>query len=342
LKRFEKEGLPSDAKFQEATNAHNEAKAERKKNRESKSRKKEGRHSNKSSSSLGSASASSSEENEIEWKEKSAISSLKRDPWMLAPPVAIPESVERTQTALPKSEDNATLEASFAAKAGHTKSLRKEQISTIPSALIGNRESSNESSTIGKDNSRTWRARQLKRLNEQADREGRSIDEIALERWGSLSYLRALVAEFEDESIAKAQETASESGKETNTPIHLKTDHGGPIQMPMEDHRPILETTTQPYQAIEKSKAPVMTEKELNQLAAKMLRAECMGDLETKSRLEHQLNIEKARAQSAIRVSSKQLHVSDGFSVLMQFWFPYSFLYKLVGGESRRWRCFTN
>jgi hypothetical protein len=122
------------------------------------------------------------------------------------------------------------------------------------------------------------------------------------------------MAEINETSAIKMQKTSSESGKgdeDIKKAMIIPKDHSSKKTSEQRQEFTPEAMNTLDETTMKEAITPMMTENELNQLAAKILRAELIGDIETKNRLENQLNIEKVARASAMDsgVSSEHHHV---------------------------------
>ena len=148
---------------------------------------------------------------ELEQESDSTVTpaTLERDSWMMMPPPPsmaaqsrlseLAEVIATSRTKRDRDSEEAQLQC-FDKPGQHPKELNpywKDGGRGLPSQEKGvhkeEEEGSRRSSTKVGDGGRSWMLRAYKRALERAEEEGRSIDEVATERWGSLEKLHSLL-----------------------------------------------------------------------------------------------------------------------------------------------------
>ena len=263
------------------------------------------------------------DESEIQWEERAAIpetmtskATLKRDEWMLAPPLPpsnIAEEIRKTSDIIGFSVTE--MGGTDKSHPRHVENVDKDRSTRFE--LDRDRDSTIDYGT------QDWSLYQVELLKKQADLEGRSIEEIALEKWGSLGHLRALVAQVgkkvinrpQDQSIATEGNTRYTGLQERNVEPdnEILNTRGSKADRGI-NRIASGEEATNLKKAAEKSEIGITREQELNRLAAKMFKAELSGDTEAKNKLESQLLAERESLHSAATFLPTHEEVSGKFS----------------------------
>eukprot|EP00095_Tigriopus_kingsejongensis_P003050 maker-scaffold101_size371023-snap-gene-0.17 protein:Tk03050 transcript:maker-scaffold101_size371023-snap-gene-0.17-mRNA-1 annotation:"cwf19-like protein 2" len=182
------------------------------------------------------------------------------------------------------------------------------------------------------DGGAAWLLRALKRAREQAEREGKSLAEIATERWGSLEKFEALLAKARgqsppaasrspgprrDEPRSRASTSQSwktsqrreadtrgrvERARERSSSASSSTSSSGRSRSPKAPSSRSAGSKAAPADPPADPPAPsrVWTESEINALGAQMIKAEIMGDEALTARWQAQLT-EARQSQSQSR-----------------------------------------
>uniref|UniRef100_A0A6V7KZM5 Cwf19-like C-terminal domain-containing protein n=1 Tax=Bracon brevicornis TaxID=1563983 RepID=A0A6V7KZM5_9HYME len=198
-----------------------------------------------------------------------------------------------------------------------------------------------------------WLKKSLQRAKEQALEEGRSLEEIATERWGSLETIESMIQQ------AERNVRSSRSSREQNTSRYTSLSYDRKNQRHFKKPSDSIESTSnhssksttsvrswrkpEANQRIKAQQSPpkpkesknrdssseedekpqmnvqssvsILSEDEMNKLGAKIVKAEIMGDLELAAELKSKL--EKARAAKASNVVSQQSRKSTEENVIL-------------------------
>jgi hypothetical protein len=175
------------------------------------------------------------------------------------------------------------------------------------------------------DGGASWLKRAFKRAQEQAEREGKSIEEIAQVRWGSLEKFQQLLAKAEgkptndrhnshrrsDDGSGKRRRSRSRSpdrrpsssASSSKSRGGWKTDARREVDRsvaydrskpkesdPVPENKTVSDPNeTTPQKSIKEEVVILMTEKEMNCLGAKIIKAELMGNTEKAEQLKSKL-----------------------------------------------------
>lgn len=203
--------------------SHKKSKKEKKEKKHKKSKKRKN-HKKKVRESSSSSSSSDSGESGSEWVEKapeqgkdskpeltsamSSSSAPERDEWMTAPSLFACVTRDQLRAAKQPTEKQKQQEAAkyMLDRPGQTgRELNPYWANGgtgLPSEKPPEPESLSLNSTTVGDQGVTWLRRALQRAREQAEESGRSLEEVAAERWGSLSKLEELLSEAEGRKVS--------------------------------------------------------------------------------------------------------------------------------------------
>ena len=299
----------------------------RKKEKKSKKHKKEKKSKKKKKRRERSSSSSSSSESEDEWVEKvnqQVNSSEKREPspvkqresWMdfgLMAEASTNSKEElaskKTQKAIEREKREETQKQEWLKRELNPNILKEHGIKTTSEDTISSKDDAD------KNKSSSWIERAFQRAKEQAKREGRTIEEVAKERWGSLDKFKNLLSKSQNdssfsmrgESKEDYRSSSSRSGWKTEArrekDKHLKVDE----QRRREKRSPSAERSSVNKVSSDESKnivknevdegLVVMSEKEMNALGAKIVKFEILGKDVTKLKAK----LEKARQAQELK-----------------------------------------
>ena len=160
------------------------------------------------------------------------------------------------------------------------------------------------------DKGSNWRMMKLRRVYEIADEESRSIEDVALERFGSLEAFEEAKDEraFLDGKAPASRRDSSSSGRKSKSGSS-SSKFMSPLQEQAQSKKEDRESSDMSKQALASLPAavaprpssdgePVLSTDELNKLNAKLMKAKLMG-LPNLKDLEEKYNKEKARSEAA-------------------------------------------
>ncbi|XP_067013384.2 CWF19-like protein 2 [Anabrus simplex] len=342
--------LPSvDARLKAEAKEMRREKKKKKKDKKEKKKKKKKRERKSSSSSTSSSSEeeqwvekkdtapSSREQKDPDKPSKSATNQTKeRDEWMnmpgLFPCVTRDELREKTRTkseAELKREKEKYMLDNLGQSDRELNPYWKDGGCGLPQTASSS--VSLASKNVG-DGGANWLRRALERAKQQAADEGRSVEDVAAERWGSLKKLESLIEEAENRtrhqrpnhreqnqyrrrgefrkpddnsrsqrSYASSQSSGQRSWRKKDTGSQSRSEEPRRRKSPSPSPASSSSSSDESEPAKEDASAVILTEKELNELGAKLVKAELMGN--EKLAAELQMKLDAARAA---RKNSKQ------------------------------------
>ena len=299
--------LPNLGKSLDASNNEKKSRKRKKKDKKSKKHKKEKKSKKKKHKERSSSSSSSSESDaEDEWVEKPSVSTNKspvrqqRESWMDFGLMAQVSAMSRNSE--PSKKSQKTIDRELKEEEHRKESLKRElnpnirREHNLPVERSSSREEREKSDQQRAPTpaGNSWIERAYHRIKEQAEREGKSVEEVAKERWGSLDKFKSLLGKIEEDKKAKVDENKKEDIRsESKSRTGWKTD-SRKEQDKVKSMRPnTQERDRSPHSSREtkdskvdenvkepgKEDAPenqpkvVMTEKEMNALGAKIVKA---------------------------------------------------------------------
>ncbi|KXN88124.1 Pre-mRNA-splicing factor cwf19 [Leucoagaricus sp. SymC.cos] len=147
----------------------------------------------------------------------------------------------------------------------------------------------------------SWRMMRLRRVYETAEEESRPIEEVAIERFGSLEQFEEAKEERRilDERVGKKADRDRERGRKEKVPLNRRLDSlrlPSQVNSPLaQSHTPIPSVMTPPPALASGSKGRALSPSSLNKLQAKVLRAKLMGALDAeKLEKEYEEELRKA------------------------------------------------
>ena len=280
----------------------------KKKDKKSKKHKKEKKSKKKKRKERSNSSSSSSESEEDEWVEKSSESKKKspvrqqRESWMDFGLMAQASAMSRNTEPTKKSQK--TIDRELKEEEHKKESLKRELNPNIRREhnLPVERSSTSREESKKSDQQRppptpvgnSWVERAYHRIKDQAEREGKSVEEVAKERWGSLDKFKSLLGKIEEDKAkvhnAKEdlrQESKSRTGWKTDSRREqdkVKSSSMMRSKTPEKEISPSSSRDTQDSKVDETDKElnkevpenqpkVMMTEKEMNVLGAKIVKA---------------------------------------------------------------------
>ena len=298
----------------------------RKKEKKSKKHKKEKKSKKKKKRRERSSSSSSSSESEDEWVEKGndqANSSTKREPspvkkresWMDFGLMA--EVSTNSKDDLPNKKSQKTIEREKREETQKQEWLKRELNPNIlkEHGIKTATDSTSSKDETDKNKSNSWIERAFQRAKEQAKREGRTIEEVAKERFGSLDKFKNLLSKSQSDGSSSSRRESKEDYRSSSSRSGWKTEarREKEKQAKVDEHRnrekrspsaersPVRKDSKDEPKNDVKNEANeglvVMSEKEMNALGAKIVKFEILGKDVTKLKAK----LEKARQAQELK-----------------------------------------
>ena len=301
-------------------------KSKKKKSHKEKKHKKE--QKSKKKKRKRSSSSSSDSTSEDEWEEKPSSSSVKkhseRDSWM---DMGLSLSEMSSSDRGPRRKEQKREEERRKEEENRAKLAQRELNPSVRAQHQEKVSNSNKSLEMIK--------RAVKRTQEQAQIEGKSVEEIAAKRWGSIEKYKEMLAKIENverERRSPSREESSSSRAKVSsgwkTAARLDKDRSNVRSEIREEKRREVDAKDSHRNEKEpepekESKAPeevqvfLMTDEEMNKLGSKIVKAEIMGDHERAKKLKEKLEAAReAKANAKNQPSFKDSKVEEETVIL--------------------------
>ena len=280
----------------------------KKKDKKSKKHKKEKKSKKKKRKERSSSSSSSSESEEDEWVEKTSEKKSpvrqQRESWMDFGLMAQTSAMSRN-TELSTKKSQKTIDREIKEEEHRKESLKRElnpnirKEHNLPVGRSSTREEEGKSDPPQRRPSplgNSWIERAYQRIKEQAEREGKSVEEVAKERWGSLDKFKSLLGKIEEDkakvldtkedglrkesksrttgwkTVARKEEDKVKSYSMMRSKSPPERERSPPSSRDIQDSK-VNENDKEPNKASENEPKVMMSEKEMNALGAKIVKA---------------------------------------------------------------------